>query len=112
MIRYRSVLTKLQVETILIAIPSATSKEMRKIMDSIRKSNVKDIKVVPGLRNIMEGKVSLTDVKEISIEDIIGREQASINHHDIEKLIKGKEGPRYRSRRINWSRNCSSGHTA
>jgi FlaA1/EpsC-like NDP-sugar epimerase len=81
---------KLQVETILIAIPSATSKEMRKIMDSIRKSNVKDIKVVPGLRSIIEGKVSLTDVKEISIEDIIGREQASINHHDIEMLIKGK----------------------
>jgi FlaA1/EpsC-like NDP-sugar epimerase len=81
---------QLQIETILIAIPSATSREMRKIMDSIRKSSVKDVKVVPSLREIMEGKVTLADVKQVSIEDIIGREQASINHGDIEKLIKGK----------------------
>jgi len=81
---------KLQIETILIAIPSATSSDMKRIMDFIRKSGIKDVKVVPGIREIMEGKIALSDVKQVSIEDIIGREQASINHHDIEALIKGK----------------------
>jgi FlaA1/EpsC-like NDP-sugar epimerase len=81
---------KFQIETILIAIPSATSRDMKRIMDSIRRSSVRDVRIVPGVREIMEGKVALGDVKQVSIEDIIGREQASINYHEIEALIKGK----------------------
>jgi FlaA1/EpsC-like NDP-sugar epimerase len=74
----------------VIVIQFLQDYQLKRIMDFIRKSGVKDVRVVPGIREIMEGKVALSDVKQISIEDIIGREQASINYHDIETLIKGK----------------------
>ncbi|OPY68131.1 MAG: UDP-N-acetyl-alpha-D-glucosamine C6 dehydratase [Syntrophorhabdus sp. PtaU1.Bin050] len=78
------------IETILIAIPSAKSKDMKRIMTSIRNSTAKEVKIIPGMVSIIEGNVALSDVKEISIEDIIGREQASLNGEDVDRLIKGK----------------------
>lgn len=78
------------IETILIAIPSAKSKDMKRIMTSIRSSTAKEVKIIPGMVSIIEGNVALSDVKEISIEDIIGREQASLNGEDVDRLIKGK----------------------
>jgi FlaA1/EpsC-like NDP-sugar epimerase len=78
------------IETVLIAIPSATNKDMKRIMSSIRKTPVKEVKIIPGMAKIIEGNVTLSDVKEISIEDIIGREQASLNGEDVDRFIGGK----------------------
>ncbi|OPY79852.1 MAG: UDP-N-acetyl-alpha-D-glucosamine C6 dehydratase [Syntrophorhabdus sp. PtaU1.Bin153] len=78
------------IETVLIAIPSATNKDMKRIMSSIRKTPVKEVKIIPGMAKIIEGNITLSDVKEISIEDIIGREQASLNGDDVDRFIEGK----------------------
>jgi FlaA1/EpsC-like NDP-sugar epimerase len=79
------------VESILIAIPSATSKEMRRIMAVVRKTELKDVKVVPDIRRIIENcSITLADIREINIEDIIGREQVSVNYYEIENFIKRK----------------------
>jgi len=81
---------KFDIEAVLIAIPSATSKDMKRIMSSIRKTPIKEVKIIPSMKRIIAGNVTLSDVKEVSIEDIIGREQASLNGEDVGRLIKGK----------------------
>ncbi|MCX5816431.1 MAG: nucleoside-diphosphate sugar epimerase/dehydratase [Proteobacteria bacterium] len=79
------------VESILIAIPSATSKEMRRIMAIVRKTEIKDIKVVPDIRRIIENcSVTLADIREINIEDVIGREQVSVDYQEIGNFVLGK----------------------
>ncbi|MFX0199344.1 MAG: nucleoside-diphosphate sugar epimerase/dehydratase, partial [Candidatus Hodarchaeota archaeon] len=48
----------LNVKEIVIAIPSATSKEIRAVMDEIRKTDLQDVKVLPSISDLMNGKVT------------------------------------------------------
>src|SRR3989338_4588970 len=85
------IVDEFDVKTILIAIPSASAKEIQKIMSYIRESTIKDVKIIPGLGKIINGNVTISNIKEINIEDIIGREQVCVNCNDVEPLIKNKK---------------------
>ena len=85
------IVSELNIETVMIAIPSATNSEVKKVMSTIRESAVSDVKVIPSMTKIFDGSLTLSDLKEVSIEDIIGREQASVNQNDIDDFIKGKK---------------------
>ena len=80
----------INVEEIIIAIPSVTSKEIRGIMEYVRKANIKDVKVLPGLSDLMNGKVSLNDIRDISIEDLLGREPVKIDVGEVSSYIRDK----------------------
>ncbi|MDH3360656.1 MAG: polysaccharide biosynthesis protein, partial [Desulfobulbaceae bacterium] len=81
---------RLGVESIILAIPSASPKEIRLILDSIHKTGVAEIKTIPGLNEILDGKVSLADLKQIRIEDILGREQAVVDQALISHSLRDK----------------------
>jgi FlaA1/EpsC-like NDP-sugar epimerase len=80
----------LGVKEIIIAIPSATKKEIRNIMDSIRKSDLRDVKVLPSISDLMNGNVTLKDIRDISIEDLLGREPVKIDMENVSAYIRGK----------------------
>ena len=80
----------LDVKEIVIAIPSATSKEIREIMAYVRKANIQDVKVLPGISDLMNGKVTLKDVRDISIEDLLGREPVEIDMRQVSSYIRHK----------------------
>lgn len=85
------VLENMAVDEILIAIPSAESREIRKIVEIIRKSDKKPaVKILPGLFKLFEGKVNLWDVEEIQIEDLLGREKVEISYEMIRGFVQGK----------------------
>jgi len=75
---------------IVIAIPSATSKEIRAIMAYVRETNIRDVKVLPGISDLMNGKVTLKDVRDISIKDLLGREQVEIDMRQVSSYIRHK----------------------
>ncbi len=81
---------KLTVDLVLIAIPSASSLQVREILGFVRRSGVEEVKIIPGLNELVHGNVSLSDIKEIRIEDILGREQASIDERMVTDFIRGK----------------------
>lgn len=79
------------IDEILIALPSAKSKDIKEIVDLIRKtSKDKKTKVLPGIHDIIEGKVSLTDIKEVEVEDLLGRDPVEIDFEKIREFAKGK----------------------
>jgi len=80
----------LNVKEIVIAIPSATSKEIREIMAYVRKTNIRDVKVLPGLSDLINGKVTLRDIRDISIEDLLGREPVQIDMGQVSSYIRLK----------------------
>ena len=80
----------LNVKAIIIAIPSATSKEIRGIMEYVRETNIKDVKVLPGLGDLINGKIALKDIRDISIEDLLGREPVKIDMGKVSSYIKDK----------------------
>ena len=77
----------LNVKEIIIAIPSATSKEIREIMEYVRKTNIKDVKVLPGLSDLINGKVTLRDIRSISIEDLLEREPVEIDMGQVSSYV-------------------------
>ena len=80
----------LDVEELMIAIPSATSKEIRGIMEYVRKAKIKDIKVLPGLSELIDGKISINDIRNITIEDLLGREPVEIDTGLLSSFLPDK----------------------
>ena len=79
------------IDEVLIAIPSARSKEIRELVNLVRaEAPSKKISVIPGMLGLVEGKVSLNDIKEVSVEDLLGREKVEVDEAAISSFIKGK----------------------
>jgi len=78
------------VESILIAMPSASAKVIRETVEFVRTAGIRKIKIIPSLREIISGKITLADIKEIELEDLLGREQVEIDTEAIESYLDGK----------------------
>ncbi|GJM17006.1 MAG: polysaccharide biosynthesis protein [Thermodesulfobacteriota bacterium] len=81
---------ELEVEALIISIPSATSSEISAIMQYARDSGVEHIKIMPDISDVLAGKVTLGDLKEVSSEDFLGRESVSVEVESIASYIEGK----------------------
>ncbi|MCK5608119.1 polysaccharide biosynthesis protein [Candidatus Pacearchaeota archaeon] len=79
-----------EVESILIAMPSAPPKVIRETVDIGRTAGIKKLKIIPSLREIISGKVSLASIKEIELEDLLGREQVEIDTETVGSYLDGK----------------------
>lgn len=77
------------VDEIIIAIPSATLEEKKEIAEICMKTGTK-IKTTPFLRELIEGDVSMKDVKDVSIYDLLGREEVSLNDDEVISYVRGK----------------------
>jgi FlaA1/EpsC-like NDP-sugar epimerase len=62
-----------QIQLVVIAIPSASREEMRRIIDSCIASGV-EFKIVPSLRELVDGRARLDQLRRVEIEDLLGRE--------------------------------------
>ncbi|MFO8163897.1 MAG: nucleoside-diphosphate sugar epimerase/dehydratase [Desulfatiglandales bacterium] len=80
----------MNVKDIVIAIPSAASKDIKAIMTHVRKADIKDVKVLPGLSDLIDGNVSLKDIRNISIEDLLGREPVQIDMGQVSSYLNNK----------------------
>ena len=80
----------LGIDEIIIAIPSATSAQLRSIMEHVRKSEIGNVKILPGLSHILTGKVTLGDIRGITVEDLLGREPVKIDLENIASYLRGK----------------------
>lgn len=80
-----------EVELAVIALPSAEPKKIRSIVRYINKAGVKEIKIIPGTEEILKkGNISLSDIKEISLEDLLGREEVKIDYTSVRDYLHGK----------------------
>jgi FlaA1/EpsC-like NDP-sugar epimerase len=67
------------IQKIFIAIPSAHAKAMQSIVDICNRIDI-SYRTLPGLKDLAAGNVSINDLREVSLEDLLGREP--INFHD------------------------------
>ena len=83
------ILEKEQVSTVIIAIPTASGKQIKRIVNNIRNKEVK-IKTLPGLYELVDGKVSVSRIRNIRIEDLLGREPVDLDLEEISGYLEGK----------------------
>jgi FlaA1/EpsC-like NDP-sugar epimerase len=80
---------RLGVDFVLLAIPSATSGEMRRIVEHCEQVNV-PMRTLPGLKDLPSGRASLGALREISIEDLLGREPVHLDWEAIGSGVRGR----------------------
>jgi FlaA1/EpsC-like NDP-sugar epimerase len=66
----------------LIAIPSATSEQMREILTHCRESGVK-FKTIPGIGELINGKVTVNAIREVDYRDLLGRDVIRLDEDKI-----------------------------
>ena len=78
-----------QVDEVLIAMPSASKSSLRSLLREIEKYAVK-VRILPGLAELAQGKVLVSELKEVDISDLLGRLEVEANQNLIDKNIKDK----------------------
>ena len=73
-------------EEILIAIPSASGKQMRRITDACQKAKL-PFKTVPTLSDMIRGEASINQFREVRLEDLLGRETVQIDLEAVRNQI-------------------------
>jgi len=79
-----------QIEEMIIALPSAGSKAIRGAVEMGRKAGLKKVKIIPSITELINGEVSIGKIKEVEIEDLLGREPVSLDTRAIENFIQNK----------------------
>jgi len=77
------------IDLILIAIPSANSREMRRIVARCEEAGV-PMRTLPRFQDLVVGRSVVNELREIFIEDLLGREPVSLNWDRIRESIKEK----------------------
>lgn len=78
------------VNEIIISIPSANKQEIREIVNECKKTQCK-IKILPGMYELIDGQVSVKEIREVEIEDLLGREEIHLDMNEICGYIEGKK---------------------
>ena len=77
------------VDEVLIAVPSATGHQMRRFVEICNQANV-NFRTVPALKDIIAGEVIVSQLREVSLEDLLGREPVQIDLESVRKEIAGR----------------------
>ncbi|MEO9601229.1 nucleoside-diphosphate sugar epimerase/dehydratase [Parasphingorhabdus sp.] len=84
-----NLIEKEQITDILLALPSISRKKRREIVDQIRAFKV-HVQTLPNMQAIITGKISFSDIRELEIEDLLGREPVVPNELLFGRTIVGK----------------------
>lgn len=77
-----------KVKQLVIALPSASSAIIKKAVGLGKDAGVRKIKIAPPLNEIIRGEVSLKNLKDVGVEDLLGREEVFLDKKQIESFIK------------------------
>ncbi|MBO5363367.1 MAG: polysaccharide biosynthesis protein, partial [Clostridia bacterium] len=80
---------KYEVDEIFIAMPSAPKKRISEVIQRARDTRL-PVMIVPGLYQLVDGKVSVSALRKVEISDLLGREQVTVNLNDIMGYIRDK----------------------
>lgn len=74
---------------IIIAMPSVKGKEIKEIIDVCKNTNCK-LTILPGVYEIIEGTVSVNQLRPVEVEDILGRDPVKLDTKNVSAYITGK----------------------
>ncbi len=84
-----ALVAKLRVTQVFLALPSASRARRNEILELVRSAHVQ-VRTLPGVLELAQGKVQVTDLKELDIEDLLGRDPVPPNPLMLARNITGK----------------------
>ena len=80
---------KMKIDQIVFAIPTAEAEDKRDILNICKETGC-ELKSLPGIYQLVNGEVTVGSMKDVSIEDLLGREQIKVNMEEIFEYISEK----------------------
>ncbi len=87
--KLRKLVKKRQVDEVLIAMPSASKHTLTSLFKEIEEYSLK-VRILPGLAELAQGKILVSELKEVDVEDLLGRREVEANQTLLKKNIFGK----------------------
>jgi FlaA1/EpsC-like NDP-sugar epimerase len=78
-----------RIDHVVITIAKASRQDFRRILDICESIPVK-VRVIPGLYEILRGSVTVSRIRDLQIEDLLGREPVQLDPQEMERLLVGK----------------------
>ncbi|MDD7114934.1 MAG: nucleoside-diphosphate sugar epimerase/dehydratase [Lachnospiraceae bacterium] len=80
--------SKYDIQKIIIAIPTASKKDIKELVHICQKTDC-ELRILPGTYQLINGEVSVSQLRKVEITDLLGREQVKVNNEEVFRLIKG-----------------------
>lgn len=77
------------IDKIIIAMPSASGDVIREIVGICEKTGV-DLKIMPGVFDVVSGKVDTKEIRQVQVEDLLGREAVTVDLEDVAGYLAGE----------------------
>lgn len=78
------------VEEMIIALPSAGTKAIKQAVELGRAAGLNKIKTVPSISEVIDGKISFANIREVEVEDLLERDPIVLDTRSIEQFIRNK----------------------
>lgn len=87
--RIQQLVLEYSIAEIILAIPSLSRKRRQEILDGLKDSGA-SLKLLPGINDLVGGKVQITDLREVSVIDILGRDEVPPDQKLLDQCILGQ----------------------
>ncbi|ACV63629.1 polysaccharide biosynthesis protein CapD [Desulfofarcimen acetoxidans DSM 771] len=87
--RIPAIVQETGVQQIIIAMPSVHGEVVRQIVEICHRTRTQ-LKILPGIYDLITGKIKISEIREIVVEDLLGRQPVSLNTEEIAGYLTGK----------------------
>jgi len=84
-----SALVRTRADSVLVAMPGASPHVVRDVLLRVADAGIK-ARILPGLRELVGGRVTAADIREVDVADLIGRQPVAINTAEIAGYLEGR----------------------
>ena len=81
---------KYYIDEIIIAMPSAKAEDRKQILNECRKTKCR-VRILPGVYEMLDGKVDASKIRDVRIEDLLGRDEVKLDLEELSSFIKDKK---------------------
>ena len=85
-----SCVERYHIDKIIVALPSATAEEKRDILNICKETGC-ELKNLPGVYQFLTGEVKVSALRDVAVEELIGRDPIKVNMEEIHEFINGKK---------------------
>ena len=77
------------IDEVIIAMPSASGESVREIVQICENSGV-DLKIMPGVYDIISGDINVNPIRQVQVEDLLGRDPVSVDLEEVAGYVTGE----------------------
>ncbi len=83
------IVDKFEADTIIIAIPTASTAEMRRIIEACEKTSL-SLRTLPRMEDLLTGRIGIQQLRDIAIDDLLGRDPVQLDWEAIKNGLTGR----------------------